>query len=154
MKKVLIIICLFLVLSSAVVTAEVPSNISEDKLKAAFIYHFISFTDWNDNLPNYYVCIPDDESLRRVTGELLQGKIINNRPIMVVNNSQFCHVLVSNEVSASPDTLTIGNLDKGAILEFRLINNKLKFAANMDNIKKTHLKISSQLLKLAILENS
>ena len=38
------------------------------------------------------------------------------------------------------------------MIEFRTVNNKLKFAANPDLIKKSKLKVSSQLLKLAILE--
>jgi hypothetical protein len=73
---------------------------------------------------------------------------------VVVDRYDACHVLVDNYMNMpfSDSTLTIGSLAKGALLEFRIIKNKLKFAVNMEKVKKCKLKISSQLLKLAILE--
>jgi len=50
--------------------------------------------------------------------------------------------------------LTIGSLARGALLEFRIVDNRLKFAIDPVRIKKSKLKISSQLLKLAILERN
>ena len=127
---------------------------SEDSLKAAYIFHFINFTEWSDNLEDYYVCVPDDESLKNALEASFTGKIINNRKIVILHNAQVCHVLISNEPSSVQTTLTIGPLSKGALLEFRLINNKLKFAVNLERVKKSKLKISSQLLKLGILDNT
>jgi hypothetical protein len=151
MKKI-IITALFLFISMPCWPDE-SSPVSENSLKAAFIYHFITFTEWNDNLPNYYVCIPNNEPLKKSAQDIFKGKLINGRNVIVSGQSQYCHVLVSEEPSSDPYTLTIGELNKGALLEFRRIGNKLKFAVNMENIKKTKLKISSQLLKLAILDN-
>ena len=48
--------------------------------------------------------------------------------------------------------LTIGPLSKGGMVDFRVGDHKLKFAVNMYNIKRSQLKSSSQLLKMAILE--
>ena len=50
--------------------------------------------------------------------------------------------------------LTIGSLEKGALIEFRLVDNKMRFAVDLERMRKVKLKVSSQLLKLAILENA
>lgn len=126
-----------------------------EDVKAAFIFHFITFTEWEDHRPSYYVCIPDDELLKEVARESLEDKTVNNRDIVVMDKVfDGCHVTVA-DISPDSDTmLTIGRLQSGAMFEFRTVQNKLKFAANPDRIKRSKLKISSQLLKLAILENT
>ncbi len=125
---------------------------SEDSLKAAFIFHFIGFIQWDDAGDEYYVCIPDNRVMRQTAEVILDGKVINNRKVAVVSRSEGCHVLVSDYIPRTSTTLTVGPLDKGALIEFRMVDRKLKFAANVEKIKNSKLKISSQLLKLAILE--
>jgi len=148
MKKVIIILVLLMGCCSFAYSAEI---ISEESLKAAFIFNFLKFIEWNDNRPAYDICIPDDENLRKVAAELLEGKTLNNRQIEVVNRTDNCHVLVSNNPSPGSDTtLTIGSLGQGAMFEFMVVDNKLKFTISIDNIKKSRLKISSQLLQLAV----
>ncbi len=142
---------IFLIFLTGSIHAETP--VEADSLKAAYIYHFLNFTDWNDNLNNYYVCVPDDDILKETVQDSLKGKTVNHRGVIVLSRSRFCHILVSDQPSATRSTLTIGSLNKGALLEFRVVKNKLKFAVNMDKIKNSRLKISSQLLKLAILEH-
>ena len=149
MRKILIILSLLLITGKIYGETIVRS----DDIKAAFIFHFITFTQWDDDKANYYVCIPNDEGLKNVVQESLEDKVINNRSIVVMDKVfDGCHVIVADYAPASDTTLTIGRLERGAMLEFRVVNNKLKFAANPQKIKKSKLKVSSQLLKLAILE--
>lgn len=143
----------FFILLIIFYSSSAPAAISEEAVKAAFIFHFINFTQWNDESSNYYVCVPEDAQLRSAIRESLNGKAVNNRRITVVNRTKDCHILISDDVEPSTSILTVGPLAKGALLEFRVVDNKLKFAANLDEIKKSDVKISSQLLKLAILEN-
>jgi hypothetical protein len=150
MKKIVLILLMMIFCTRAFG----DDAVTENALKAAFIFHFIGFTQWDDDKPDYYVCIPDDEDLLKTARELFKGKVIHNRDLVVVDRSEGCHVLISNSMLFSNTTaLTIGTLDKGALLEFRLVNNKMKFAVDMERMKKVKLKMSSQLLKLAILEN-
>jgi hypothetical protein len=144
---------LFIAIFLLITTTAYAQTIGREDIESAFLYHFLNYTEWDDNLPNYYVCIPDDAVLRDAAVVSLKGKVVNNRHVMVVANSQSCHVLVSDDVPEDGNTLTVGPLAKGAMLEFRMVNNKIKFAANIKKIKESHLKVSSQLLKLAILEN-
>jgi hypothetical protein len=149
-KKTIFILWLMIVF-----TVSSEANVSEEAVKAAFIFHFINYTEWNDNDPDYYVCIPEDTALRSTAEKMFEGKKINNRNVLVVGRYTGCHILVSNYPPKPDDTiLTIGSLDKGALFEFRVVENKLKFAANLDQIKKSKIKISSQLLKLAILDET
>ena len=149
MRKILIIVLLILFCPPVFAA----STANEDSLKAAFIFHFINFTEWNDDQSTYFVCIPDDEALRETARQSFTGKTVNNRSISVVNRREGCHILVSDNAPEEDNTLTIGHLNKGALFEFRLIDNKMKFAVNLDGVKNSKLKISSQLLKLAIMGN-
>jgi hypothetical protein len=153
MRRALITFLMVFVLSIKSFAQE-SSVVPEDSLKAAFIFHFITYTEWNDNSKEYNVCIPNNEPLKKAAQQSFKGKTVNNRKINVSDEAHYCHVLVSNDLPNNPEeVLTIGDLNRGALLEFRRINDKLKFAADMEHIKKTRLKISSQLLKLAILED-
>jgi hypothetical protein len=127
-------------------------NLAAEDVEAAFLYHFINYTDWNDDQTEYYICIPDDVPLRRAAQNSLRDKVVNNRKVVVSERWEGCHILVANSIPANDTILTVGPLAQGALLEFRVVNNKVKFAANLKKIKESKLKISSQLLKLAILE--
>lgn len=128
-------------------------TLTQEDVKVAFIYHFINFTEWSGPSDGQYnICIPEDRSLRETASLIFKDKIINNHKIFVGGGRDGCHVLVSNNVPAAPNMLTIGPLNKGAMVDFRVVNHKLKFAVNLENIKRSQLKISSQLLKMAILE--
>jgi len=149
MRKILII---FLLMSFCT-RAFGDTDVSEDAIKAAFIFHFIRFTQWSDTPQDYYVCIPDDGSLRETAREMYKDKLINDHKVVVSSETEGCHVLVSDNVPSTNTTMTIGPLTKGALFEFRLIDNKMKFAVNLRKAKLFKFKISSQLLKLAIWED-
>lgn len=151
MKKKIALVFLFWTICT---TTHGQAIVQEESIKAAFIFHFINFSEWDDDATDYNVCIPEDETLRRAANDSLKDKMVDGRKILVVDKADTCHVLVSDSVPSTENMLTIGPLNKGALLEFRTINNKLKFAVNLENVKKSKIKISSQLLKLAILEGS
>lgn len=135
-------------------TASYGQDVVEDSsVKAAFIYHFINFIDWEDQATEYDICVPDNETLETGIRQSLKNKTVKNRNLNIVNRRENCHILISDQQElASDKTLTIGLLSKDAMMEFRIIEDRLKFAINLDRIKKSKLKISSQLLKLAIID--
>ncbi len=148
-KSFSIVLSLFLVFSLPAY-AQAPGR---EDVESAFLFHFISYTEWEDTEPEYYVCIPDNASLRKTAQKTISGKTVNSRKISVVDRREGCHILVSEDVpDGQSTTLTIGPLAKGALLEFRQVGNKVKFAANVDKIKESKVRISSQVLKLAILD--
>src|ERR1041385_2004608 len=98
MKKIFII--LFLIFSSTACA----ETLTREDVESAFLFHFVNYTEWNDNLPNYYICIPDDTDLRPAAAISLRGKVVNNRKVAVVSRSSSCHILVSQDVSPADDT--------------------------------------------------
>lgn len=130
--------------------AEKP--VSEEYVKAAYLFHFLNFTQWDDALNNYYVCIPQDPELKDAAEEMLDGKTVGGRKIVVLENYRSCHIQVSDNPSSSMTVLTIGPLHKGSLMEFKVVNNKLKFMVNVERVQKSKVKISSQVLKLAIVQ--
>lgn len=132
--------------------AQSMEELSEEGVKSAFIYHFINYTEWNDQSDRFRVCIPEDLIFRLRARRILEGKRIKKRFIEVTDEEDNCHVLVKNDPPWKEEVLLIGTLSRGAQIEFRNIDNKLKFAINPSKINLSKLKISSQLLKLAIID--
>ena len=160
------------VLCTANVKAQSPET--ETNLKAAYIYNFTHYINWEAG--------HDDEDF--VIGEIgysgvdsalatiARNYLVNNHRIILKHYSRpedigYCHMLFIPEKCEFPlhsilkrlrkGVLTIGERKgyarEGVALNFVLINDKLKFEANEKAINNMGLKASSQLLKLAILVN-
>ena len=144
----------------------------EYQIKAAFLYHFIQFVEWPDDamLPNQPIVVgilgvdPFGADI-----ETLKGKEIRGRPLLIqrytnVSDVTRCHLLF---ISASErnqldgilkslhgeSVLTVGEMDAfvdyGGIINFILLDNKIRFQINTGAAEKAGLRISSKLLKLA-----
>src|SRR5580704_9390607 len=96
MKKLIII---FILLGCPFVYGN--EIVSEESLKAAFIFNFLKFIEWDDARPTYDICIPEDEELRKVATDSLDGKTLNNRQVTVVNRTTMCHILVAGSFPGS-----------------------------------------------------
>ncbi|MGN6265305.1 MAG: YfiR family protein [Ginsengibacter sp.] len=142
----------------------------EANLKAAFIYNFTKYIDWgNYNDRNEFVIdVLGDTTIANSLEQIAKEKTINDKAIVV-------HVLENPSQAAGCDILFISKnchftLDKilplmgrgvltiseqpgyarqGTAFNFVIVNNKLKFEANLKAISSAGLKAGSQLLKLA-----
>ena len=146
--------------------------IEEYKLKAAFIYNFTKFIDWNF-LPGedeFAIGIIGSSPINEALAEIARAKTANNRTIII---RQFdkpeeirpCQILFISKNNTFPlaeilaktakGTLTISEKEgyaiRGTAINFINVNNKLKFEANKTAISLAGLTASSQLLKLAVL---
>ena len=144
----------------------------EANLKAAFIYNFTKYIDWGSyNQDSTFVIgvagdSPIIESLNAIAAA---DKIDNKRVVVKTINSgaeiSNCDlVFISKECRMSlnyilsktrPGVLTIsehpGFAEAGTAFNFVVVNNRLKFEANLKAISAAGLKAGSQLLKLAII---
>ena len=163
----LISLQLFLLLSySALIHAE---QLSEYRLKVAFLYNFATYTEWPE-LPNQVlmVCIYGDDPF----GEHLQHlrhKKANERELSVLHTTnledlQTCQMVfisrsaignlgeIIDLLSAKP-VLTVadtpGSSQQGVMLTMTLKDGKVVFEANLASAKKNGLRLSSQLLRFA-----
>jgi len=174
--KILVIICstIFLILVLLFQSLSFESvNINE--LEAVFIYKFLSFVYWPKKQKNITLCVIDRTSLKdyllSFNGYHLetQNLIIRTLPLNNINKPQLekeinkCEVLIidksikniDNIISKIKDKkiLTISNqqdfIKKGGIVEIFTKNNKLRFKINYSLAKKSGIRISSKVLRLA-----
>jgi hypothetical protein len=145
----------------------------EASLKAAFIYNFTKYIEWEadeTDQGSFTIGIIGSSAIDEPLGEIAKKNTVRNRRIIVHHfNSpeeiDYCNILfipkknpfslpsILNKVSKG--TLTIseeaGFARQGTAFNFVLVNDKLKFEANLKALYSANLKASSQLLKLAII---
>ena len=161
-----------LLLFTGFVYGTLMAQVSEQEanLKAAFIYNFTKYIDWgNYNDRNEFVIdVLGDTTIANSLEQIAKEETINNKPIVVhvlENPSQAvgCDILfISKNCHFTLDkilplvgkgVLTVseqpGYARQGTAFNFIIVNNKLKFEANLKAISSAGLKAGSQLLKLA-----
>ncbi len=163
----LVLLCGFLLLGyPPLIRAEQPS---EYRLKVAFLYNFIAFTEWPD-LPGQVlnVCVHGDDPFGENLQYLWQKKS-NDYELTIrhTRNSEDlldCHVVfitrsvidkldeIINLLHAKP-ILTIadtpGVSQQGVVLNMAIKEGKVIFEANLASAKKNGLRLSAQLLRFA-----
>jgi hypothetical protein len=144
----------------------------EASLKAVFIYNFTRYIDWdtsgagNDFVIGVIGSSPVTGALMQIAAtNMVKNKKISIRVFNKPEEIEFCHILFIpqklpfplNSIleKAGKGTLTIseepGYAKQGTAFNFVIINNKLKFEADLKAIYSAGLKAGSQLLKLAII---
>ncbi len=144
----------------------------EANLKAAFIYNFTKYIDWGpyDRDGIFVIGVTGDSPIIESLNAIAASSKINNKRVIVktidsgVGISDCDIVFISKKSRMSlnyilsktrPGELTIGEqpgwAEAGTAFNFVVINNRLKFEANLKAISSAGLKVGSQLLKLAII---
>ena len=164
-KRLLSLIC-FIACAHIVVA---QNKVEESKLKAAFIYNFIKYIDWNtDSTNEFTIGIIGPSPIYQSLQEIAVSKTVNDKEIVVKHfdnpdDITFCNILFISEndpfslssvlAKVGKGTLSIseepGLAAQGTAFNFVEVRDKLKFEANVKSINSAGLKASSQLLKLA-----
>jgi hypothetical protein len=142
-------------------------------IKAAFLYNFIKFVDWpsdsfkNDGAPVNLCVLGDDpfgEALNTIRNKRVKGRRLVIKRVQRVEQIEGAHLLfistsekgrvkqILKSLSDAP-VLTISEMEgfgqRGGIINFITVDNKIQFEINAEQARQHKLKISSQLLKLA-----
>ena len=147
----------------------------EYTLKALFLYNFGSYVEWppaafqGDTHP-FVIGILGSTPVERTLREIAAAKSINGRRIVVehfasVGAIKHCQILFIARGVAPQDqklaverlrdrhVLIVGESDgfarRGAVVNFFVENNKIRFEINIDAARQHGLRISSKLLALA-----
>ncbi|MDB5284873.1 MAG: putative transrane protein [Bacteroidota bacterium] len=145
----------------------------EYNIKAAFIYRFTNYIDWDSLIPGkeFTIGIIGSSPVKSQLDEIAKTKTVKDKKIIIVQFNKPedigpCQILFISQKTSfhlgdilakvpGKGTLTIsekeGYAKKGAAINFIEVDNKLKFEANPKGISAAGLKASSQLLKLAII---
>jgi hypothetical protein len=148
----------------------------ESNLKAAFIYNFTRFVEWDPTsiAEEFVIGVVGASSIDEPLEEISKTRTVNTKKIIIkhfekIEDMDKCNILFIpkgvkipiQEIIAKTENKNIllitekqGYASKGASINFVIIENKLKFEANTAAINAAGLKVSAQLLKLAIIVNN
>jgi hypothetical protein len=162
------------VLVSAGQPISAAQAMNEYQVKAAYLYNFAKFVEWparafeNSTAP-IRLCALNYPSFDSELSQMVKGKTIAGRPVAVVEvgnveQARSCHLLFINStqdkqaqhiIESLRDTsvVTVGEsngfVEKGGILNFVLVDDRVQFQINHKAANQAGLRISSQLLSLA-----
>ncbi|MBV2089860.1 MAG: YfiR family protein [Candidatus Thiodiazotropha sp. (ex Ctena orbiculata)] len=162
-------------MSAMTATVAQDSELEAALLKTVFIYNFAKFTRWPENRSetmqdSLTLCsIGDDNitnNLPKLAGRVLRGKPIKSVKISNESELSECHVLYLAEstqdriqkilqaIETRP-ILTISEMKRfsqgGGMIELTQDLEKLRFIINLNTTRSSGLRLSSQLLDLAII---
>jgi hypothetical protein len=151
-----------------------PSSLTEDQIKAGFLFNFMRFVDWpakdyETSTSSITVCIIGETPVTPLLIEAAKDKLIEGRSVLVKHvktNEDFrgCHLLfiASNESSKEPvifsklagaNVLTVGEDPgfalAGGVLNFLTQDNRVKLELNLDAATRANLKISAKLIAVS-----
>jgi len=160
------VVFIFLLLTPSIEGA----TLLEYQIKAAFIYNFLKFIDLPKVKENgtINVCIFGDDPFGKAI-YLLEGKKVGNKTLHIkkideVKKISGCQVVFfpasqkdklkeALEFAKKKPILTIGEvphfLDMGGVINFVIIDGKIRFEINESIARELGIKISSRLLRLA-----
>lgn len=150
------------------------SPASEYEVKAAYLYNFGRFVEWPQNIPSgqtneFTICVLGRDPFglaldATISGEKIDGKNVVARRISKVGEAAACRVLFisSSENKQLREILsTIGKLSvltvsdmpqfvqQGGMVQFVLVENRVRFEINLEVTRQAGLNLSSELLKVA-----
>ena len=163
----------FVLLTLLSVLGCVPSAWAESsveyRLKAAFLYNFVSFTDWPAALGSKLnLCVygpdPFDEDLDKLQNQNVAGRSLAVQRSKSVDDLRNCQIVfithpmignlprVLDNLKGKP-VLTVadtpGAAREGVILNMVTEQDKIVFEANLSAARSNGLNLSSKLLRLA-----
>ena len=143
----------------------------EDKTKAAFIYNFTKYIQWTkDTSQVFRIGVVGECGILAPLKEIEKKKRVGKREISVkqynkTSQIDSCHILfISGSAEQNlpeildsirnKNILTIGDTkgfaQKGVAINFVVVNEKMRFQINSSVLDGLDLRVSSQLLKLAL----
>jgi hypothetical protein len=152
---------------------EVPPP-TEYEVKAVFLYHFAKFVEWPEvQRPNlegaFVVTVLGADPFGSLLEQTLEGKKVGGRSMTVRRAARPddigpCQILFisDSEKERLPEilqrlggaaVLTVGEMDRfaerGGVIRFRVERSRIRLDINLAVAERAHLKIRSELLKLA-----
>ncbi len=163
------ILCLCFLAEAA--TPGLAQAADEYQVKALFLYNFAKFVDWAPAMQAGSICVGvlGDDSFGDVLEQIVKGKTVNGRSLVIKRlkrheDGKTCHIVF---VSASErkqlrtilsglgncGVLTVGEIQgfaaSGGVINFEIVDSKVRFEVNIDAAERAGLKLSSKLLSLA-----
>ena len=151
---------------------------TEYRVKAAFLYNFSRFITWPEHTSRddgkFNLCVlgrdPFGKLLDMLSGKYVQEDSLEIKRLDSLDQAQACQVIFVSRTGASDleyimsalkglPALTVSDMEgftnHGGIIQFKLVDKKVRFKINIDAANHADLTISSKLLSLAtVVRNS
>lgn len=144
-----------------------------DEVKAAFLYHFGAFVEWPPGAEPedaITIAVLGDRDVAAELETMLPGRTVHKRPVQVreirsideLGDAQilFIGAEVSGDLSRLLDAvrnrpvLTVtesnGALDRGSVINFALVDQRVRFEISLPAARMAGLELSSRLLGIAL----
>ena len=149
------------------------SLVLERRVKAAFLYKFLGYAEFPpgafvDAASPVTIGVIGADELAAELGRIVSGRTVNNRPIVVkvLRESELgtpAHLLfiggydsakVGRVVRAAGNALLIvtecdGGLQQGSAINFRIVDERVRFDVALEAAERNGIKLSSRLLTVA-----
>lgn len=158
------------------VAAQTQEAELEYKVKAAFLFNFVKFTQWPTNrfappTPAILIGCLAEDPCAPLLARALEGKSLNGQPIRLVtfqdgDDLRKCHLFfvgrtrksqiddVLTRLNQAP-VLTVSEVEqfgqRGGMINFFLHERTFRFEINLEAAERAHLRISSDLSSMATL---
>lgn len=169
----LVLLILTLTLTSNMLSTQALAQASDEyQVKAAFLHNFVKFVEWpveafSDSTAPVVIGVVGDDPFGSKIDQMINGKIANGRPLVVkrfpnLKALTFCHIvfICSSEknnlrqalAAAGAGVLTVGETERftqmGGIINFTIVDSKVRFEINQVAAERAGLRISAKLLNL------
>ena len=147
------------------------AQVSEYRVKTAFLYNFSRFVTWPaiamHERTEFSLCVigsdPFGEQLDKLAGKTVHSRTLVVNRLSSIAMLDSCHLLYISEdaelvkvlsVVRDQPVLTVSDVDnfteQGGIIQFKLVQNKVRFRINTSAASSADLSISSKMLSLAL----
>lgn len=144
----------------------------ERRVKAAFIYKFLGYTEFpanafGDPAAPLVIGVANADEMAAELSRIAAGRSVNNRPIAVralrEGEAAPVHLLfvgggdcarVGRVIRAMPRALLVvsecdNGLAQGSVINFRIVDERVRFDVALDAAERNNVKLSSRLLTVA-----
>jgi hypothetical protein len=154
--------------------AQAPPAPTEYQVKAIFLFNFSQFVDWPaaafaDERSPLVIGVLGSDPFGTTLDEIVRGETVNGRPLAVrrfesVEQIDACHILFIGRSQGKQldavlaalkerNVLTVGDFEgfaqRGGIIRFVTVGNKIRLRVNLAAAQDAKLTISSKLLRPA-----
>jgi hypothetical protein len=145
----------------------------EYEVKAAYLYNFGRFVEWpasGNTSDTFAICVLGQDPFGSYLDAVVAGEAINNRKliarriatardaiscqILFISDSESAHVKEILAALEKTTVLTVSDVRNftvvGGMIQFLVVDNRVRFSVNLAACEKAGLTLSSQLLKVAM----
>jgi hypothetical protein len=163
--------------AAATYAADAPVAASEERVQAAYLHKFLNYAEWPPaSFPQadtpYVIGIAGDDAVADELARIAAGRSVNNRGVIVkrllpgdsFNALSNLHLLYIGRgerarqaqwlrMAKGRPVLTVtsaeGGLEQGSIINFRTVDERVRFELSQDAAEQSGLRLNSRLFSVA-----